>query len=252
MNTEPPPASPYAGRAKWRAAGAGFSFAVVAGAMTAVVFAIPDPPAAMLVLGAYGAFSTALLVVMALAEVRTSRLPTVTQSQVDGRPAQGVQARRAEWWPGLAHSVADTIGLVLLGVLGISAGGEWTPFGAIALAAATWPLGRVAWALAGRRHNDALWVTSDEVVGLGGDGSRRCTHDDVIKVIAGTSTDTVIVVARHVERRRCPRPWRGRSRWAEDEIGIDCSLTAHDPRGLATWLRRQTGVPDHTASDVTR
>ena len=52
----------------------------------------------------------------------------------------------------------------------------------------------------------ARWVTADEVLGFDAHGSYRCSRGDVVKVIGGTESDTVIVVATRVDRRPCPRP----------------------------------------------
>lgn len=243
--SDAPPAAPYAGREKWGNVARLTALGVLVAGMTVVAFAIPDPPPAILVLGAYGAFSTALLLVMAAANLATKQLPTLSSSEVEGQPVVGVKGWQVPWWPRVASNVADTVGLVLLGVLGLREGGEWTPFAVLVLLVAIWPAGRVVLALLGRRHSDALWVGADEVLGYDGHGSYRCSRGDVVKVIGGTESDTVIVVASHVERRPCPRPWAGRRRWADDELGLDCTLTAHDPEGLAAWLRTQIGVPDH-------
>lgn len=243
--SDAPQAFPYAGRRKWSTVTLLVALALVAAAMAAVIFAIDDPPAAMLVLGAYVAFGTALLLVMAAGNVATTQLPTVSSSEIDGQTVVGVRGWRLPWWPRVVSNVADTVALVLIGVLGLLEGGEWAPFAVLALVVAIWPAGRVVLALLGRRHSDALWVSADEVLGFDGHGSYRCSRGDVVKVIGGTESDTVIVVATRVHRRPCPRPWAGRRRWADDELGLDCTVTAHDPEGLATWLRAELGVADH-------
>lgn len=243
--SDAPRALPHAGREKWSAVAQLTFTSLLGAAMIAVAFAIPNPPTAILVLGWYGVVTFGLGILMAVANIVTKQLPAVSEGDVGGRPAVGVEGWWVPWWPRVVSNVADSVGLVLLGYLGLREGGEWVPFAVLALVLAVWPAGRVVLALTRRRHNDAIWVTDHEVIGFDGHGSYRCAQGDVVKVIGGTESDTVIVVATQVERRPCPRPWASRRRWALDEVGMDCTLTAHDPEGLASWLRARIGVPDH-------
>ena len=242
-----PQAFPYAGHRKRSTVILLTALTLAVAAVTAVILAIDDAPVAMLVLGGYGAVSTVLLLTLVVGNVATRQLPAVRATEVDEQPAVGVRGWSLPWWVRVVSNGADAAGLVALGALAVGEGGEWTVPGVAALALASWPAGRVVLALTGRRHNTGLWVTENDVVARDGDGSYRCARADVVKVIAGVETSTVIVAATRVDRRPCPRPWRAPRGWAEDELGLDCSVTAHDPEGLATWLRAEVGVADHRA-----
>lgn len=106
--------------------------------------------------------------------------------------------------------------------------------------AGVWLLARPVLAVMGRRHNEALWVTADEVVHDTSWGRERCARSDVVNVMQVLDLPRLlIVVDGPITKELCPRPWRPRRRRRrfDDDMAVDCSMMGHDTGELVSWMQ---------------
>lgn len=238
-----PSPAPFTGWAKWKQALP--LLGIAAGAALYVVIiavAVPRDVTAMWVLAGYTFLAGLVCLGVALALLLARQLPTARETVLDGQPAVLLRAWRGTWWFDLFLDTGiGALGLTL-GVLGLLEGGEWVPWSVLALLAGAWFLARPILAMLGRRHNEALWVSAEEVVHDTSWGRERCRRSDIDRVIRLLDSSTlIIVVDGQITRELCPRPWRPRPRKRMDNIAVDCSLMGHDTGELIAWL--QEGLP---------
>lgn len=243
---------PFAGRTKWGEVAGNVVLVLGGGLLAAAVFvAIPADVVAMRLLAWYTVAGVLLTCALVLALVGTRRLPALEPATLEGAPALAVRAWPVEWW----YSNALDLGLGVLGVwlavLGLRVGDDMVVPALLVGAPGVWFLARVGLALAGRRRNEALWLTDAEVVHDRAWGRERCRRTAVVRVRRwpGTGHRLLLEVDGAPDEQLCPRPWRtGRRVGQPGQVVVDCSLMGHDVDDLVGWLRGELALGDQARS----
>lgn len=247
-----PVVRPFRGRAKWDEV-IGNLVLVVLGALavTLVLVAVPADVLPIGVTVGYTVVAGLATAALAVATATTRRLPGLGEARLDGEPALVVRGWSGEWW---YHLVLDSALVVLAGVLvalGLAADPSWRVPSLVLTVPGAWFLVRVLLTLTGRRRNEALWLTPDEIVHDTSWGRERVRRDQVVRVRASTvAPDLVLHVDAPVRRQLCPRPWRQRVGSPSGRVVVDCSRMGHEVTDLADWLREELVVATGTDDAV--
>jgi hypothetical protein len=243
---ERPKERPFSGREKW---GAVVAHLVLAGLGTALawaaVVAVPADVVAVQVLIAYTAAGVLATLGLAAATAATSRLPTLRQSSFEGSPAVVARSWSGEWWyDQVMDAGLAAVSWVLVG-LALGAGTDWAVASIPVALLGAYFTGRVVLLVTGRRRNEALWLTTDEVVHETSWGVERVRREQVRRVArVGGTTYLALEVEGPVQVRPCPRLWRRRGAGPRPgQILVHCSRMGHDASDLAGWLGSEIGVP---------
>ncbi|NPD03700.1 hypothetical protein HN031_03260 [Nocardioides sp. zg-1308] len=236
----------FAGREKWGEVLVDLVLAGLGGLLVAV--AAPElsagaPPALWLVV-LYTTFAVAATVLLAVVVTTTSRLPTIGEGTVAGRPAVGLRSWAAPWW----HANALDLGLAATGLAllaaGLAEGGSWAVVGAVPGLVGLWFAARVALVVLGRRRRPALWLTPDEVVADSPVGRARAARGSVRRV-RSSGRRVVVDLDDDATWFACPRPWRRRAPSARVLV-LDAEDVGHRPAEVADWLRSELDLADRT------
>lgn len=239
-----PGAAPFRGGAKVRAVVANLVIAALGAVLAAAaLLAVPADVTAVRVVGWYSVYAVLATSALAGALALTRQLPTVQEARLGDEDALVVRAWAGEWWHALALDLGLGVVGVLLMVLGVRAGAGWTVPGLLAGLLGAWFLVRVGLSLAGRRRNDALWLTAADVVHDSRSGRERVSRDQVRHTWAVDGTTYLLLVVAGARcSELCPLPWRPRrGAVRDDEIVMECSRLGHDVDALARWLQDQLG-----------
>lgn len=236
-------AASFSGRTKWGEVVVDLVLAALGTVL--VLVAAPElsgrGPVGLWLLVLYTAYAVAVTLVLAAVVVATSRLPTLRESTLEGRPAVGVRSWAAPWW----HATALDLGLAVTGLAlaaaGLAAGGEWAVVGLLPGLVGLWFAVRVALVALGRRRRPALWLTDDELVVDSTSGRARAARTSVLHA-RGRGRRLVVEVDGPVTRRACPRPWR-RGTLPSSTLVLDTSDIGHRAEDLAGWVQDQVGAP---------
>lgn len=237
-----PAAVPFPGRAR----GAEVLVNLVLAGLGVVLIAAVSPalsgrePIAIWLLVVYTAYAVAVTVLLAVAAALTSRLPVLTDREVDAHSAAVLRAWGPPWW----HTCALDLGLAALGLAlgaaGLAAGGAWAVFGAAPAALGLWYAGRVALVPLGRRRRPALWLTDGEVVVDSPAGRGRAPRT-AVRAVRARGRRLVVDLDQDAAGEWCPRPWR-RTTPARRVLVFDAGDVGHRPSDLETWLSGELGV----------
>ena len=229
----------FAGRTKW---GEVLGNLVLA-ALGAVLLLVAAPelsgrePIGLWLLVVYTAYAVAVTLVLAAVVVGTSRLPTLDEATIEGRPAVGVRSWAPPWW----HANALDLGLaatgVALAVAGLAAGGDWAVVGILPGLVGLWFAVRVALVAVGRRRPPALWLTDDEVVVDAPAGRARAARSSV-RAVRSRGRRVVVELDREATYEPCPRPWR-HGPLSRTTLVLDASDVGHRAADLADWLQAE-------------
>jgi len=234
--------APFSGRTKWGEVVGNVVLAALGGVLLLV--AVPAlsgrEPVGLWLLVLYTAYAVAVTLVLAAVVAGTSRLPTLDEVTVEGRPAVGVRSWSAPWW----HANALDLGLaatgVALAVAGLAAGGAWAVAGALAGLVGLWFAVRVVLVVVDRRRPDALWLTDDEVVVDSPAGRARASRASV-RAVRSRGRRVVVELDEEATYDPCPRPWR-HGPLSRTTLVLDASDVGHRAADLADWLRAELGA----------
>ncbi|QGG41768.1 hypothetical protein [Aeromicrobium yanjiei] len=237
----------FGGRAKWGAVATNLIIAALGTFLVVVAFvAVPADVHALRALGWYTVAATVLTVALAVALAATGRLPTVDRVDLDGEEARGVESWPWQWRYDLVIDLGLGAALLTVAGIGLVEGGSWlVPSVAVGLVG-IWFLVRAILSASGRRRNEALWLTSSELVHDTVNGRERCGRASVTRVAA---IDQYVVAdiegrTRH-QPAPPPRPWRRRRRLDNPRtVVFDTTLTGHTPQQMADWLRTELELTD--------
>jgi hypothetical protein len=232
----------FAGRTKW---GEVLGNLVLA-ALGVVLLLVAAPelsgrePVGLWLLVLYTAYAVATTLVLAALVASTSRLPTLHEATLEGRPAVGVRAWAAPWW----HANALDLGLAATGVAlaaaGLAAGREWAVVGLLPGLVGLWFAVRVALVVLGRRRRPALWLTDDELVVDSPSGRARAARTSV-REVRSRGGRVVVELDGAATRQACPRAWR-RGTPSPAALVLDATDVGHRAADLADWLRAEVGA----------
>ncbi|MCW2817922.1 MAG: hypothetical protein JWR42_709 [Marmoricola sp.] len=254
---EQPRTVPFRGRARWGAVATNLALAAGGAVLSAaVLIEVPRSVTVMHVLAWGTVYATVLTLVLAVALALTRQLPTVRRERLDGQDALVLRAWPGEWWHALALDLGLAVTAGVLVTLGLLAGSSWAWVTVTAGLVGAWFLARVVLTVLGRRRNEAVWLTPEEVVHDGPAGRERLRRTAVQRVRHAEGTHLLRIVSDGpVERETCPRPWRPRRRGTRpDDLWVDLALVGHDLDDVAAWLHEEItgGLPPVGVSGATR
>jgi hypothetical protein len=236
----------FEGRAKWSAVAANLAIAALGVFLVVVVWvAVPADVHAIRALGWYTAFATALTVALAVALARTRQLPTVRRTEIDGAAAGGVEAWPWEWRYNVVLDLALAAAAATVAVIGITAGDGWLIPSLLVAAGGAWFLVRAALSVTGRRRNEALWITAEQLVHDTVNGRERVDRREVTAV-RPVGHFVIADLGAAGTGRLPPLLWRRKRRLGNPRtIVFDTQMVGHTPDQLASWLRDQLGIDEH-------
>jgi hypothetical protein len=140
-------------------------------------------------------------------------------------------------------ALAAAAGTVAL--IGIAAGDGWLVPSLLVAGGGAWFLVRAALSAAGRRRNEALWLTADQLVHDTVNGRERCDRREVTAV-RPVGHFVIADLGAAGTGRVPPLLWRRKRRLDDPRtIVFDTQMVGHSPEQLTSWLRDQLGIDEH-------
>lgn len=237
-------AVPFSGRARWGEVLGNVVLAALGGVLLLV--AAPElsgrEPIGLWLLVLYTAYAVAVTIGLALVVAGTSRLPTLGEATIEGRPAIGVRSWAAPWWHANALDLGLAVTGVALAVAGLTAGGSWALVAVLPGLGGLWFAVRVVLVAAGRRRRPALWLTDDEVV-VDSPAARARAARTSVRGVRSHGRRVVVEVDGEATCQPCPRPWR-RGPLPRTTLVLDAADMGHRAGALADWLHDELDLSE--------
>jgi hypothetical protein len=216
------------------AASAELLIAAVAGvAFIGIRRQVPDAHGAVYALAWFALANAIGLVALATATLATKHHPVIHHGFVENREAVGVTSRPVESWHSRFVDVTLIALCLVLLALDLSSGGQWLPWSLLLIIAASWLAVRLYLYIGRQKHVEGLWISPTDLIHQTRWGSERARLDQLTTVVG--TRDALVIQTTHVDRRLCPRLWRGDSP-RDSVIVVDTRLMGHSAPDIANWL----------------